>query len=212
MIKDWKIFNESVSGKFTEEMAQEIVYYFSENSSPTKEISDILFSNPEIGDLLNFYDSGYKEYKAAIKKLFGEVNRGSLEFRDNMFKVYERIRLERKTFPTVAELEDVFLDAIDDGYEFIIYSNAYQYEIKLQKYNDTLENFIKYTKSFSERTKRLNVGGLKSTLSQAEWNNGFYDVPSGGKDAYLWIGFTIQLRRAGWKKSGTGFDRSWTAE
>ena len=32
MIKKWKIFNESIE-TFTEEMAQEIIYYFGENSS-----------------------------------------------------------------------------------------------------------------------------------------------------------------------------------
>ena len=208
MIKGWKTFNESTVGRFTEEMALEIVYYFSENSKPSKEISSIFFANPEVGDLFTFYESGYDEYKDATQKLLSEVNRGSLEFRDSMFKVYELIRLERKAFPTVAEIEDIFLDAIDDGYGFIIYSSSYEYEIKLSKYDDSVENFIKYTKSFSDRVKRLNVGGLKSTLSKAERLNGFYNRPEGGKDTYELNHFEIVIRRTGWNKSNR--DGSWS--
>ena len=33
MLKRWNTFNESVDGRFTEEMAMEIVYYFSEDCS-----------------------------------------------------------------------------------------------------------------------------------------------------------------------------------
>lgn len=208
MIKGWKVFNESNGGRFTEEMAQEIVYYFSEDSKPSKEISSIFFGNPEVNNLFNFYESGYEEYKAATQKLYGEVNRGSLEFRDSMFKVYELIRLERKAFPTVAEIEDNFLDAIDDGYGFIIYSSSYEYKIRLEKYNDNVENFIKYTKSFNERSKRLNVSGIKSTLSKAERLNGFYNSPEGGKDTYELNQFEILIRRTGWNKSNR--DGSWS--
>ena len=210
MIKGWKIFNESTSGRFTEEMAMEIVYYFSEDSKPTKSISNLFFNNPETHNLFNFYESGYDEYKAATQKLYGEVNRGSLEFRDSMFQVYNMIREERSAFPTVAEIEDMFLDAIDDGYGFIIYSNPYQYEIKLQKYDDTVENFIKYTKSFSDRAKRLNVGGLKSTLSKAERLNGFYNKLEAGKDRYEVNEFEVVIRRSGFQKSGR--DGSWSPE
>ena len=209
MIKGWRIFNESASGNFTEEMAQEIVYYFSEDSKPSKEISSIFFNNPEVNNLFDFYESGYEEYKDATQKLYGEVNRGSLDFRDSMFKVYELIRLERKTFPTVAEIEDIFLDAIDDGYGFIIYSSQYQYEIRIEKYDDSVENFIKYTKSFSDRVKRLNSGGLKSTLSKAERLNGFYNKPEGGKDTYELNDFKIELRRSGFNKSNR--DGSWSS-
>ncbi len=210
MIKGWKKFNENTGGRFTEEMAMEIVYYFSEDSKPTKSISNLFFNNPETHNLFNFYESGYDEYKEATQKLYGEVNKGSLEFRDNMFQVYTMIREERSAFPTVAEIEDMFLDAIDDGYGFIIYSNPYQYEIKLQKYDDTVENFIKYTKSFSDRAKRLNVGGLKSTLSKAERLNGFYNKLEAGKDRYEVNEFEVVIRRSGFQKSGR--DGSWSPE
>jgi hypothetical protein len=208
MIKGWRIFNESATGKFTEEMSQEIVYYFSEDSKPSKEISSIFFGNPEVNNLFNFYESGYEEYKAATQKLYGEVNRGSLEFRDSMFKVYELIRLERKSFPTVAEIEDIFLDIIDDDYSFIVYTSSYEYKIKIYKYDDTLDSFVKYTKSLGDRVKRLNVSPLKSTLSKAERLNGFYNKPEDGKDTYEVNEFEVIIRRIGWQKSNR--DGSWS--
>ena len=214
MLKRWNTFNESVAGRFTEEMAMEIVYYFSESSEPSKSIEEVFLSNPEAENLFQFYDSGYDEYKEATQKLYSEVNKGSLDFRDSMTQVYNMIREERSAFPTVAEIEDIFLDMIDGGYSFIIYSNQYQYKIKIQNsdYTTTIDDFIKWTKSLSERVKRLNINPLKATLSQVERSNGFYDEPQGGKDTYVSNNFEILIRRVGWKKSGRGFDRTWVAE
>jgi len=210
MLKRWDTFNESVDGRFTEEMAMEIVYYFSEDSKPTKSISDLFFNNPETENLFNFYDSGYDEYKEATQKLYGEVNKGSLEFRDSMLQVYGMIREERSAFPTVAEIEDIFLDIIDDDYSFIVYTNSYEYKIKIYKYDDTLDNFVKYTKSLGERVKRLNVSPLKSTLSKAERLNGFYNKLEAGKDRYEMNEFEVVIRRTGFQKSGR--DNSWSPE
>ena len=210
MIKGWNTFNESVDGRFTEEMAMEIVYYFSEDSKPTNSISDLFFNNSETENLFNFYESGYDEYKAATKKLYGVVNKGSLDFRDSMFQVYNMIRGERSAFPTVAEIEDMFLDLIDDGYSFIVYSSQYEYKIKMYKDDDTLDSFVKYTKFLGERIKKLNVSPLKSTLSKAERLNGFYNQLEAGKDRYEVNEFQVVIRRVGWKKSGR--DGSWSSE
>jgi len=210
MIKGWIRFNESVDGRFTEEMSMEIVYYFSEDSKPTNSISDLFFNNPETENLFNFYESGYDEYKAATQKLYGEVNKGSLEFRDIMFQVYTMIREERSAFPTVAEIEDMFLDLIDDGYSFIVYSSQYEYKIKIYKYDDSIENFVKYTTSIGGRVKRLNVSPLKSTLSKAERLNGFYNKLEAGKDRYEMNEFEVVIRRTGFQKSGR--DGSWSPE
>jgi hypothetical protein len=212
MLKKWNTFNESVGGRFTEEMAMEIVYYFSEDSEPSKSIEKVFLSSPEAENLFHFYDSGYDEYKEATQKLYSEANKGSLEFRDNMFQVYNMIREERSAFPIVAEIEDIFLDLIDDGYSFVIYSNQYEYKVKVQDSDDTLDDFIKRTKSLGERVKRLNVYPLKATLSRAERSNGFYNEPQGGKDTYVINFFEILIRRVGWKKSGRGFDDSWSPE
>jgi len=210
MIKGWNTFNESVDGRFTEEMAMEIVYYFSEDSKPTNSISDLFFNNSETENLFNFYESGYDEYKAATQKLYGVVNSGSPELKEKIFQVYKMIREERSVFPEIAEIEDIFLDIIDDGYSFIVYSSQYEYKIKMYKDNDTLDSFVKYTKSLGERVKRLNVNPLKSTLSKAERLNGFYNQLESGKDRYEVNEFQVVIRRTGWKKSGR--DGSWSSE
>ena len=210
MIKGWNTFNESVDGRFTEEMAMEIVYYFSEDSKPTNSISDLFFNNPETNNLFNFYESGYDEYKAATKKLYGVVNSGSPELREKIFQVYNMIREERNVFPKIAEIEDIFLDIIDDDYSFIVYTSSYEYKIKIYKYDDTLDNFVKYTKSLGERVKRLNVSPLKSTLSKAERLNGFYNKLEAGKDRYEMNEFEVVIRRTSWQKSGR--DGSWSPE
>ena len=44
MLKRWNTFNESVGGRFTEEMAMEIVYYFSESSEPSKSIEEVFLA------------------------------------------------------------------------------------------------------------------------------------------------------------------------
>ena len=210
MIKGWNTFNESVDGRFTEEMAMEIVYYFSEDSKPTNSISDLFFNNPETNNLFNFYESGYDEYKAATKKLYGVVNSVSPELREKIFQVYNMIREERNVFPKIAEIEDIFLDIIDDDYSFIVYTSSYEYKIKIYKYDDTLDNFVKYTKSLGERVKRLNVSPLKSTLSKAERLNGFYNKLEAGKDRYEMNEFEVVIRRTGFQKSGR--DGSWNPE
>ena len=210
MLKRWDTFNESVSGRFTEEMAMEIVYYFSESSEPSKSIEKVFLSSPESENLFYFYDSGYDEYKGATQKLYSEANKGSLEFRDNMIQVYNMIREERSAFPTVAEIEDMFLDLIDDGYSFIVYSSQYEYKIKIYKYDDSIENFVKYTTSIGGRVKRLNVSPLKSTLSKAERLNGFYNKLEAGKDRYEMNEFEVVIRRTGFQKSGR--DGSWSPE
>jgi hypothetical protein len=210
MIKGWNTFNESVDGRFTEEMAMEIVYYFSEDSKPSKSIEKVFLSSPEAENLFHFYESGYDEYKAATQKLYGEVNKGSIDFRDSMFQVYNMIREERSVFPEIAEIEDMFLDIIDDGYSFIVYSSQYEYKIKMYKDDDTLDNFVQYTKFLGERVKRLNVNPLKSTLSKAERLNGFYNQLERGKDRYEVNEFQVVIRRTGWQKSGR--DGSWSPE
>jgi len=113
-------------------------------------------------------------------------------------------------FVSNPEIEDIFLDIIDDGYSFIVYSSQYEYKIKIYEYDDTLDSFVKYTKSLGERVKRLNVNPLKSTLSKAERLNGFYNQLEAGKDRYEVNEFQVVIRRTGWQKSGR--DGSWSPE
>ena len=101
MLKRWTRFNES-SSNFTHEMAQEIIFYFSEESEPNNEFSKYLWEHPEMGiDGDNFvaYDSGPEDYEIMIKKLIGFANTKSLTFKDDMINLYHKIRKERSAFP-----------------------------------------------------------------------------------------------------------------
>ena len=132
-INNWSKFNESVSDTFTEEMAQEILYYISEDSKPSKHISDLFDQWREIIEN-NFimYETSYEEMKEMIKKLYSLVQTEGLDFRDSMIEMYNKIREERKDFPEAYEIEDAFLDLIE-GYNFnlMIYSSLSKYQIKL---------------------------------------------------------------------------------
>ena len=149
-ISNWNKFNESVNDTFTEEMAQEILYYFSENSKPSKHIADLFDQWEEIIEN-NFimYETSYEEMKQMIKKMYGLVQTESLDFKDSMIEIYNKIREERKDFPEAYEIEDAFLDLIEGhGFSFMIYSGLSKYEIKLHSpwggNSIKLEDFINY--------------------------------------------------------------------
>jgi hypothetical protein len=148
-INNWNKFNESVSDTFTEEMAQEIIYYFSEESRPSKHIGDLVYKLGEIIES-NFimYETSYQEMKQMIKKMYS-LCQTDVMFRDSMIEIYNEIRKERKDFPEAYEIEDAFLDLIEGhGFSFMIYSGLSKYEIKLHSpWGDNsmkLEDFINY--------------------------------------------------------------------
>ncbi len=201
MIKGWKKFNENKTGTFDLDMAQEIVYYFSEDSHPSKTIESVFLANPEVSGLFQWYESGHEEYQAAYQKLYGMVNTGSLDFRDSMIQVYNMIREERSSFPLISEIEDSFLFMVDAGYSFLVDTNDYDYKIRMYKYDDTIENFIRYTQAVDAKSKRFNSGSVKSTLSKVERLNGFYNKLENGKDRYELNEFEVVLRRTGFQKN-----------
>jgi hypothetical protein len=171
MIKGWIRFNES-SGNFTYEMAQEIIYYFSENSKPSKDIEKMLWEHPEMGtdaDSFVAYESGPEDYEIMIKKLIGFTNTKSLTFKDDMIKLYHKIREERSAFPEIFELEDMFLDLIESsGFEFLVDTKIYSYTIRLNKENCSLSEFIQYCQYLDKSIKRLETPTTTPLLENCE--------------------------------------------
>lgn len=181
-ISNWNKFNESVSDTFTEEMAQEILYYFSENSKPSKHIGALFDKWEEIIEN-NFimYETSYKEMKEMIKKLYGFAQTESLDFRDSMIEIYNKIREERKDFPEAYEIEDAFLDLIEGhGFSFMIYSDTSEYQIKLHSPwggNSTkMEDFINYCNLIQNPISKLSKYGTK--LVECEFINRRYSYCS----------------------------------
>ena len=197
MISNWQKFNENVSGRFTEDMAMEIVYYISEDSTPNKEIEKLIFANPEMEGMFFFYESGHSEYDAAIKKLFAAVNKGSLEFRDNMINVYNMIREERKDFPPIIEIENALINLVDGGYGFLVSSTNGEYNIRLEKKQTTMKEFTETCLYLDDIIDDLQTPQCDSTIEKIDKFDGFLNDGSGK------VGFTefkITIRKKGTKK------------
>jgi hypothetical protein len=174
MIKGWMRFNES-SGNFTYEMAQEIIFYFSENSSPSKDIEKMFWEHPEMGgdaDSFVAYESGPEDYEIMIKKLIGLVNTKSLTFKDDMINLYHKIREERSAFPEICEIEDIFLDLIEQSrFDFLVDTKDHYYNIKLNKDNCSLSEFIQYCQYLNNSIKKLETSTTTSVLQNSNHRN-----------------------------------------
>jgi hypothetical protein len=177
-ISNWNKFNESVSDTFTEEMAQEIIYYFSEESNPSKHISDLFAQcRDQWGEIIDMYEASYEEMKEMIKKLYSLIQTGSLDFRDSMIEIYNKIREERKDFPEAYEIEDAFLDLIEGhGFTFMVYSSLSKYQIKLHSpwggNSMKMEDFINYCNLVKNPISKLSKYATK--LVECEFINRRY--------------------------------------
>jgi hypothetical protein len=189
-INNWNRFNESVTEPFTEEMAQEIIYYFSENSKPSKHIGDLFDKWGEIIEN-NFimYETSYQEMKQMIKKMYS-LCQTDVMFRDSMIEIYNEIRKERKDFPEAYEIEDAFLDLIEGhGFSFMIYSELdkgkIKYQIKLHSpWGDNsmkLEDFINYCNLMKNPISKLS----KYRTKLVECN--FFDM------RYSYCAFVVEI-------------------
>lgn len=185
-ITNWKKFNESVNEEFTEEMAQEIIYCFSEGSDLSGELNNLIKKFDESLDEINIsagqefgmYETGYDEMKQMVRKLYGFVQTGNLSFKDNMINLYHEIRKVKEKFPEVFEIEDLFLTFIEsNNFEFYLdYKKPYGtspmiYQIRLrsqwnaiysmsdfQKLSDTVSFIVK---RFSHQSSRMYVQQCK---------------------------------------------------
>jgi hypothetical protein len=192
MIKGWARFNES-SSNFTYEMAQEIIFYFSESSEPNNEFSKYLWEHPEMGDDGdNFvaYDSGPEDYEIMIKKLIEFTNTKSLTFKDDMINLYHKIRKERSAFPEICEIEDIFLNLIENnGFSFLVDTKEHSYKIRLYKKDCSMSEFISYCQLLEKSIKRLETPTIKSILLNCDRQD---SDPYG---THVW--FKILLRKKG---------------
>ena len=185
-ITNWKKFNESVNEEFTEEMAQEIVYCFSEGSD-LRVIGEICrdfeTSLDEIdisaGQEFGMYETGYDEMKQMVKKLYGFVQTGNLSFKDNMINLYHKIRKLKEKFPEVFEIEDLFLTFIEsNNFEFYLdYKKPYGvspiiYQIRLRSQlnaNYSMSDFHKLSDTVSSIVKRFSHASSRMYVQQCKY-------------------------------------------
>ena len=180
MIKNWTKFNESSSDTFTEEMAQEILYFFGEDSIVSKELENYF---NEIHGKYNlnhivFYETGYDEMKEFTKYLFDRAKENT-ELTKNLIDLYHKIRQNINMFPEVYQIEDMYLSIIEDlNYNFYldIDSNRKEMTIKLTKWEEsTLNEFIETCKIIEGGLKRLESDKYTTKLESCVFNSSYIE-------------------------------------
>jgi hypothetical protein len=136
MIKNWSKFFESNQEELTEEMVQEILYTFGEDSkgynNDDPELKDFL-SSEDIWDDIVFYETDYDEMKEFTKTLLKNAQNNEW-IKSECIKVYNVIRKKNDIFPHIYEIEDLYLSLIEK-YDFGFYVSidmGSEYEIKLR--------------------------------------------------------------------------------
>jgi len=207
MVKKWTHFNESEepvrtsgSKNFSHHMAQEIIWYFSENSKVSKELERMFYEHPENdkADQFTAYETSYSEYKKWIRLLMNMVRTKSLSFKDDMIELYEKIREERKGLPEIYVIEDILLDFIEnEDYSFSMECSNTKYLIKLYKEIEsssetTIQEFIKnisyISKSVLPKFRALHV---KVKLEESKMVDMWYNDNSGPVEDFNTISFKI---------------------
>lgn len=191
MIKSWNIFNESVSIELTKEQAQEVIYYFSEDSSPSNSIAANFYSL--FGDHFIYYEAGYEDMKQFVKDLLSKC-KGNELITNRVIDIYNRIRKEREIFPEAFEIEEIFADFMDlEDFTFMIYSTDSEYRIRLSKDNvKNLDSFIKYCQDVRSYLIRLKSPDYFTKLTKCEFLN---DHIHG--EEYGLVFFEIRLKKIG---------------
>lgn len=192
MIKSWQIFNESNSNELTKEQAKEIIYYFSEDSSPSNSITADFYSL--FGDHFIYYEAGYEDMKQFVKDLLSKC-KGNELITNRAIDIYNRIRKEREIFPEAFEIEEIFADFMDlEDFTFMIYSTDSEYRIRLSKDNvKNLDSFIKYCQDVRSYLIRLKSPDYFTKLTKCEFLND-YNI---NNQEYGWIFFEIRLKKIG---------------
>jgi len=180
MIKKWSKFNESSSEAFTEEMAQEILYFFGEDSIVSKELENYfneIYSKYNL-DQIVFYETGYDEMKEFTKYLFDRAKENP-ELTQNLIDLYSKIRQSISMFPEVYQIEDMYLSIIEDlNYDFYLDIDCTRKEmaIKLKKWEESeLSQFIETCKIVEGSLKRLKSDKYTTKLESCAFNSSYIE-------------------------------------
>jgi hypothetical protein len=181
MVKDWKKFNES-SETFTIEMAQEIIYYFGEDSIQSDDLKTImssLYNEYSFLEHIVMFEVGYDEINGYIDFIYKKAMEFP-DFKANLINIYSLIRKEMGSFPEIYEIEDIYLNLIEsDKFIFYVDVNAKDQilKIKLSKSSkeDNLNVFIKYCKLIQSSIDRLQGTKYRTKLDSCEYHPGYYN-------------------------------------
>ena len=181
MIKSWNKFFESNQEEFTEEMAQEILYTFGEDSkgynSDDPELSDFLRSK-DVWQEITFYETGYDEMIEFTQTLLSNAEK-SPEVKSECIRIYNYIRDKNKIFPEIYHIEDLYLSLIEKyGFNFYVNINmGSDYEIRLSTWNKnhTLQEFIMMCQEIERSIQRIESSKYTTKLTECKYYERFVD-------------------------------------
>ena len=179
-IKNWNKFrklNESTE-TFTEEMAQEILYFFGEDSIVSNELKNyfnVIYKKYNL-DHIVFYETGYDEMKEFTQYLFNK-SKENQNLKQELIELYNKIREKMNMFPEVYQIEDVYLSIIEDlNYDFYLDVDCTEMEIaiKLTKWKESeLSEFIETCKIIEGSLKRLKSDKYTTKLESCQFNSNY---------------------------------------
>lgn len=196
-IRPYRIFESEQT--FTVEMAQEIAYYFAEDGNPTQGIvSD--FYRIDYDNRPVEYEEGYDDIKDFINTILEYAKNPELS--SKLINIYNKIRKERKDFPKVSDIEDIFLDVIEtENMSLMISSDRTEYKITLNKRlkntSNSLQEFIKYCNSINKSIKKLESSKYHTYVGKSEMSQGYQTI-DGKADIsshYVYFQFIIYLTK-----------------
>ena len=179
MIKNWKIFNESTSDTFTEEMAQEILYFFGEDSKVPKNLEiefNSIYKEHNLGGIV-FYETGYDEMKEFTEFLFNKSKEDE-NLKQKLIDLYYKVREEMQSFPEVYKIEDMYLTIIEDlKYDFFLTVDRARFEVVIKlvrwKEDTPLSEFIDTCKIVEGSLIRLKSDKYTTKLDSCEFHSSF---------------------------------------
>ena len=161
MIKNWKKFNESNNSVSYETLSEIIMFrnnsYMYENGELNTRIDH--FINDEldenIDDLVPISPEDHRQFRLKIDELVRKVNKDS-KLSNTLLSLYSEVESKMKGFPKFYELEDLFLDLTDNGWNisFVIKTNI-SFEIQIG--NDNSELNISYDDYIDLQIKSNNI-------------------------------------------------------
>jgi hypothetical protein len=181
MIKSWNKFFESNEGEFTEEMAQEILYTFGEDSkgysSDDPEIKDFLRSGA-IWQGITFYETDYSEMKEFTKTLMKNAERNP-EVKAECIRVYNYIRKQNEIFPEIFQIEDYYLSLIEKyGFDFYVdidMGSNYKIRLRLWERDKSLQDFITMCQEVEKSMKKVESSRYYTRLTKCDYSVYYID-------------------------------------
>jgi len=148
MIKNWKNFNES-NNSVSYEMLSEVIMFRNNSlvdNNPKLSKSIDHFVDAELGediyDLCPVYVEEHRQFRTKLESLINRIKKDS-KLSNTLISLYKEVESEMMGFPKFYELEDLFLDFIDEGW-IVNFTIKPKVSFEIEVTNDTSDINISY--------------------------------------------------------------------